>query len=92
MATVSSLVRGSTVSTVRRLWTALCTRLDRGAPWLAVAVYGSIYLVLLFGAAIAAGYLGMVVPGTAGPVAFFISYLALVVAARRLVIRIINAT
>lgn len=86
MATVSDRMHDSTVGVVRRTWTALRTRLDRRTQWLAVAAYGVIYAVLLVGAAIVAGYLGMVM------VVFFTSYLTLVVAARQLVIRAIDAT
>lgn len=92
MATVLDRIHDSTLGAMHGTWTALCIQLDRRTPRLAIAAYGVIYAVLLVGAAIAAMYLGMVVPGTAGVVVSFTSYLTLVVAARRLVIRVIDAS
>lgn len=92
MAPVSDRTHDSTLGGVRGTWTALRIRLDRRTPWLAIAAYGVMYAMLLVGAAIAAGYLGMLIRGIAGVVVFITSYLTLVVAARRLVICVIDAT
>lgn len=96
MATVPEQLHESMLGTVSEKWIPLLDRLERGPRWLVVAAsllaFGLLYAVLLVGAAFAAMYIGVLVPGSAGSVAFFTIGLALVAVAptvaRRLFIRV----
>lgn len=81
MATVSERLHDSTIAAGRRRWTALLGRFERLSPWLVVAAYAVVYVVLLAGAAGVALYLGALLPGVVGAVVFFTVGLPLVAAA-----------
>lgn len=81
MATVSERLHESTIAAGRRRWTALLDQLEQLSPWLVVVAYAVVYTVLLAGAASAALYLGTLLPGVVGAVAFFTVGLALIAAA-----------